>query len=393
MADVGRPKKNDFPPYMTADGDRGGFVVRNPVTGKKTRFSASQEALARQTAERLGEWIQAKRRQEALDAGRPTVKQLVTRWREERLPLQPWDKSTRRTAEWRLGRIDEECGHRLLDDTDCLFLETWISQAAKNKADPFNKWRYIWVLLWRFAVGQKMAPTNEAQKVEPRSTSRKIEGNRKTRQQLDIDGFKAIHAQAPAWLQLAMELSLVTLQARKEICSIRHPDFRDGFLFVIRDKVAGDSAMAFIKIRLSAELEELQSRARKLDGIASPYLIHRKPERMQRRWVENKNKPHWAYVNEQYLSKAFAAARDQVERFAKLPERARPTFHEIRGLGARLYQERGMSKEAIQALMTHSDKKTTEIYLELGPQALRDEHFNAVAAPFTVKELLGADLR
>lgn len=42
--------------------------------------------------------------------------------------------------------------------------------------------------------------------------------------------------------------------------------------------------MAFIKIRLTAELEALRARAPKLDSIASPFLIHRKPERRQRRW-------------------------------------------------------------------------------------------------------------
>jgi hypothetical protein len=38
--------------------------------------------------------------------------------------------------------------------------------------------------------------------------------------------------------------------------------------------------------------------------------------------------------------------------------------------------------------MTHSRKKTTEIYLERGPHALTDADFHAVSAPFTLKELL-----
>jgi hypothetical protein len=66
------------------------------------------------------------------------------------------------------------------------------------------------------------------------------------RRQLDQEGFRAIHAATPPWLQLTMELSLMTLQARKEVCDMRHADFRDSWLYVIRDKVAGDSSMAFI---------------------------------------------------------------------------------------------------------------------------------------------------
>jgi integrase len=145
--------------------------------------------------------------------------------------------------------------------------------------------------------------------------------------------------------------------------------------------------MAFIKIRLTTELESLRARAVKLDSIASPYLVHRRPDRMQRRWLAGK--AHWTYVNERYLTRAFKAARDMVPRFAALQERQRPTFHEIRGLGSRLCLERGMSKAAIQELMTHSSQKTTEIYLERGAQGLTDEDFHAVSAPFTLRELLG----
>lgn len=383
---VGRPKNNDYPPYMTIDGDRGGFVVRNPINGKKKRFSFEQEATARKLAGELAAFIEQRRARILLESGLPTVSVLIERWKLERLPLMPWDVSTKATAEMRLKRIQREKGDELVDAIDCVAIEKWISAIAL-RADPFNKWRQIWVWLWKFAVSQKIAKTNEAEKVERRSISKKISSNKKTRQQLDVAGFNDIYAQAEAWLQIAMEGSLLTLQSRKEVCNFKHTDFRDGYLFVIRDKVAADSHMAFIKIRMTSELEALRARAVKLDAIASPYLVHRRPDRMQRRWLDGK--AHWTYVNERYLTRAVKAARDLVPRFKALPERQRPTFHEIRGLGSRLYLERGMSRAAIQELMTHSSQKTTEIYLERGPQALTDDDFHAVSAPFTLKELLG----
>jgi len=383
---VGRPKNNNYPPFMFSDGGRGGFMVRNPITGKRKRFSAAQEALARQTAQRLAEWVQTIRQKNALDAGRPLVEQLVDRWEKERLAFMPWDESTRQTARWRLARIRREIGQQTLVDADCLSLGAWLTKTAL-RAQPFNKWRDVLILLWRFGVAQKLCASNEAEKVEPRSTSRKIESNRKVRQQLDVEGFKLIWAKAPAWLQVAMDASLVTLQARNEVCHMRHTDFRSGHLYVIRDKVAANSDMAFIRIGLTPELEEIRARARQLDDVVSPFLIHRTPARRQRRWMEGK--PHWTYVEPSYLSKAFADARDQVERFTALPERERPTFHEIRGLGSRLYRKLGMTKDAIRALMTHSHERTTEIYLELGPQALTDDHFQVVSAPFSRQELLG----
>jgi hypothetical protein len=41
-------------------------------------------------------------------------------------------------------------------------------------------------------------------------------------------------------------------------------------------------------------------------AVVSPYLIHRRPARQQSRWI--KGKPHWTYVNESYLTRAFAEA-------------------------------------------------------------------------------------
>jgi hypothetical protein len=48
-------------------------------------------------------------------------------------------------------------------------------------------------------------------------------------------------------------------------------------------------------------------------------------------------KPHWTYVNPQYVSKAFELARDTAldndgrSRYAHRNPAQRPTFHEIRG--------------------------------------------------------------
>lgn len=387
MDGMGRPKKNDLPAYMTVDGDRGGFIVRNPLSRKKKRFPAEREQEARDTALRLAEFLERRKQRMLIEAGRPNVKALIARWKAERLPYQPWDASTRATFLMRLARIEREMGDEVVEILDCVAIEVWLSKTAR-RADPFNKWRQAWVMLWRFAVAQKLARTNEAEKVERRSTSRKIESNQKVRQQLDVPGFLAIHERAPEWLRIAMELSLLTLQSRKEVCAMRHSDFRNGHLYVIRDKVAAESDMAFIKIALTTEIETLRARAVKLDNVASPYLIHRKPERRQRRWIEGK--PHWTYVNGRYLTRAFAEARDQIERFSTLPERERPVFHEIRGLGSRLQKLRGRALKDIQALMTHSDPRTTAIYLEKGPEALTDEDFHPVTAPYSLKELLGA---
>jgi enterobacteria phage integrase len=382
---VSRPKKNKYPDYMTAgERGRGGFRVRNPITGKRKRFATEEEA--RRAAALLAEWVKQERQLQALDSGRPTIARLVKWWISDRLPFQPWDKGTRENMLAKMRRIERMLGERVVERTDCLFLEDWLASFCKS-GDQFNKWRYALVLLWTFAVSRKLAATNEAEKIIARSTSKKLEFNRKVRQPFDVEGFRAVHAAAPAWLALAMELSLLTLQARGEVCSMRHADFRDGYLFVIRDKVSAESDMAFIKIKLTDELEELRRRALTLDNSASPFVVHRKPARRRRQWIEGK--PHWTYVNPGYLSHAFEDVRDATARYDELRPRQRPSFHEIRGLGSRLMRDRGVPESAIQALMTHAHKRTTQIYLDGGLEALSDADFVPVATALKLSEILG----
>jgi integrase len=136
------------------------------------------------------------------------------------------------------------------------------------------------------------------------------------------------------------------------------------------------------------QLEDIRRRSLRLEGLASPYLIHRAPDRARREWTEGK--PHWTYVNPGYLTKAFAEVRDTLDsnRYSNLAPHERPTFHEIRGLGARIYRAKGVAEASIQALMTHSNKRTTRIYLERGSDVLADDDYVAVAAPLTLQEMV-----
>lgn len=379
---LSRPKKHNYPPYMTPSGRDGSWFVRNPITGKKKRFT--DEALAREAAEALAAWVEKERMLRLLDAGRPTVAGLVDRWEQDRLQFMPWDTGTRRNMLAKMRRIRRELGERTVASTDRLFLEDWLSSFCRT-ADTFNDWRYALVLLWQVAVLRRWADVNEPDLVPARSTSKKLEANRKQRERLDIDGFWEIHAAAPPWLQLAMEQSLITLQARQEICNMQHAHYRDGYLYVIRDKVSGDSDMAFIRIAITDELEAIRRRSLTLYGVASPYLVHRPPERRRREWIEGK--PHWTYVNPGYLTHVFRDVRNSIDRFAAMPPAARPGFHEIRSLGARTYRKLGVAEDAIQALMTHAHKRTTQIYLDRGAAALTDDDYVPVTATLRLEDL------
>lgn len=379
--DMSRPKKNDYPRYMLPDKRRGGFIVRNPLTGKQKSFV--DEETARKAALALAELVENERRISAFDRGLPTVADLVELWTTECLKHMPWDIGTRQNMLAKMRRIGRELGDRPVKRVDRLAMLKWLSFCRTG--DTFNDWRYAFALLWDYAVLLKFVDQNEARLIPARSTSKKLEANRKRRQRLEPDGFWMIHEAAPAWLQIAMELSLITLQARLEVCNMKHSDFRDGYLFVIRDKVSGDSDMAFIKIAVTPEIEAIRKRSLKIDRVASPYLVHRAPDRRRREWMEGK--PHWTYVEPAYLTREFQRVRNGLEPFARMAPEERPGFHEIRSLGARTYRRLGVPEEAIQALMTHAHKRTTQIYLDRGAAALTADDFVPVTAPLKLGDL------
>jgi len=57
-------------------------------------------------------------------------------------------------------------------------------------------------------------------------------------------------------------------------------------------------------------------------------------------------------------------ARDAAHAYDYIEPVERPTFHEIRALGAWLYEQQKFPQDYIQALMGHSDVKMTKHYQE-----------------------------
>lgn len=379
---VPRPRVYALPNNLTFDRDSGRYRWVNPLTKERTWFGRDREkAVTRAEQANLAIRLMQAQREIARGAS-PTVAQVIDLYTENVVPSRPWGDRTRKHRLIALALYRREFGRRLFAGVDRIYLADWLA-ARCERADAYNHHRTLLVDLWDYAISRRFAEINEAAATLKRSTSAKIAVNRKTRKRLTTEAFWQIHAAANSFLQTAMELSLITLQARAEVCKARRTDVRDGWLYVIRDKVAGDSDMAFIRIAVSAELERIIDAAY-ADGILSPFLVHRRPNSM--RPQHQQNKPHWSAVTPDYLTKSFARAGDAVGLYTDLAPGERPTFHEIRSLGARIYRKLGYSDDYIRALMTHADKRTTEIYLT-NPDALTDRHFLPVKAELRLREL------
>lgn len=172
------------------------------------------------------------------------------------------------------------------------------------------------------------------------------------RKPLSEASFWLIHRVAPQFLKYAMELALTTLLRRDDICNLQFSQVNDGFLWVSTRKTK-----AALKIKVNQPLKDILNKC-KNDGIDSPYVIHKK---FFMRKLHNKQ--HVTQIIPDYLTKEFSKARDKTGLFSGLEAYTRPTFHEVRGLGAHLYEINGVPKHKIQALLGHADPDMTERYL------------------------------
>jgi hypothetical protein len=169
---------------------------------------------------------------------------------------------------------------------------------------------------------------------------------------------------------------------------MKYSDFRGAWLFVIRQKTNAKSKEAFFRFPINAVLREMRVRAMSLDGTECPNLIHRQPDRNRADWEAPKGE-HTYYVRPEYLTNAFADAVRRCGFFDHLKAAELPSFHEVRGLGARLFKVHGGEDKEVQKMLGHASPAATRVYLEGGKEALQEEHYQIVEAPLSVSDLLG----
>jgi len=109
-----------------------------------------------------------------------------------------------------------------------------------------------------------------------------------------------------------------------------------------------------VAIPIGDELKRIIDESR--DNVASPFIVHRIPERQVKLSKEVSHPPQ---VAPDYLSQSFSAVRDKLDLYDKLSMEERPTFLEIRVLAADLFDQQGIVP---QGRMAHSDDKSTKIY-------------------------------
>ncbi|EPC5390083.1 phage integrase Arm DNA-binding domain-containing protein [Serratia liquefaciens] len=238
---------------------------------------------------------------------------------------------------------------------------------ADSSANVQNRKVSFLKKLFSYAVDESLMLDNPA----TRKKMRRVE--EKKRQRLSFNNFMAIRRAAAPWLRTAMDLALQTTHARLEVSRIRYSiqepkngvcgcvwldqplNGIHGTLYIHRQKVQKKEA-SHVAIPIGDELKRIIDDSR--DNVASPYVVHRIPERNVKR---SKEVGHPTQVAPDYLSRSFSKLRDQLGLSDHLEMVERPTFHEIRALAAYLFKIQGVDP---QSRMAHTDSKSTRLYTQ-----------------------------
>jgi len=223
-----------------------------------------------------------------------------------------------------------------------------------------NVYRATLTVIWRYACAEGLVD-----KTAPGPGDTIPRAATVQRKPLTMEGFEAIRGQAPEWLRRAMDLALESLQGRTELSKAKREHLDGDIWYIVRQKTESWGVSARMRVHVWPELRKCLLACQNLPGkkgvpIASPFIVHKEPQRLKAKKDQSKRREHHTQVLPEDLTRAFAAARDACEMFQAMPPEERPTFHEIRALGADRKRKAGWSTEAIQLLMTHTDEEMTE---------------------------------
>ena len=170
--------------------------------------------------------------------------------------------------------------------------------------------------------------------------------HKKLRKRMTKPEFDAIRDVAPPWCQHMMDIALITLQREGDLLNFKYDDIVDGRWLLVTQKTKKP-----ISIPVSQQLQKIIDQTR-TDGIVSRYVIHRRHSR-------SKSGPEFGKVNINTFNTIFQNVRKEAGIYSHLKPAQRPSFHEIRALGTKLYRDADIDP---QPLLGHTDEAMTDHY-------------------------------
>ncbi len=337
-----RSKHRDLPPNLYDNGN-GDYVYRRPTDKKRIYIGRDRQRAIRDAIEANTYFASQSTRIAHIISDSHTFGVFVDDYFDEIASERDWSQITKRDYKQKLVHIRECFADRNLQDIDVLEISTFLDGFPAVQS---NRYRALLRTLFQYAIGKGRRALAARNPVD--GTIPKIEKVR--RQRLTLQAFRAIWAAADTHQRNAFDLALHTLQARRTLVNIRRADISNEVLRVSRSKTG-----VKIKIHIGRSLATIIDRC--LEGdLISPWLLHQ-PMNANKNRIAQKLAP-------ETLSRWFMRVRDRTKLYDHLQPSERPTFHEIRSLGAHLMEQTGYDKVVIQALLGHKQARMTELYLD-----------------------------
>jgi integrase len=317
------------------------WQYKNPITGRKTSINKPMSE-----AIKLANAANAKLMPLLADNGAlmslltgeapPKFSGCLDRFEKEWLSTKKYADSTLKEIKFKLVRYHEELGDLMMGQLDVLKVAEYLDGFENN---AYTKHRGLLVQVFAFAVAKGLCDRNSAE-----LTLVKKEAEKK-RQRHTVEGLNKIldHVGTPAWLKRAIRLGLLSLQRREDI--VMWPksavDLEQNTIRVSPGKTQNYGKPVHLEIVMGQALRDVVIECIR-SPVVCPYLIHYSPKARKRSQLDAKL--HWNAVTADYLTKSFAQARDESKAYESVPAGERPTFHEIRALGAWLYEQQGFEQ-------------------------------------------------
>lgn len=372
-----RLRKNiGLPPNLYPNGKY--FLYVHPVTGKRNSWNCPKDDAIANAHKANGDIalqvrglldfassaVAAPTRKE----DSKTVAESIASYKEKDVPAKNWGSKTANEKRIKFEKIGKMIGAKSIRTFSVTDAGEFLDACTES---PRNRQQFREVLsdICARAVANGWAATNVAEVTI-------VHGAEKARDILTLEGFRAIYAEAPQFLQNTMDLGLQTLLRRTDLASSRFSDLNGTHLIVIPKKTKSTTFVG-LDMELSDEVMKLIGRCR--DEILSPYIIHRLPDSRKGRDQRAEARDHLTQVLPEQITRAFQEAR----RAAKNPDgslmyaenadgtlvrdssKRPPSFHEVRGLGIHLYDKVGAAPPAV-TLIAKEDKEQTGASLLAG---------------------------
>lgn len=267
-------------------------------------------------------------------------------------------KQAKNTVSIKLGKLDEYM--KMWSTIRVQDMRTFdLNNLLKTKT-PHAQQKHAPLMreIFRYAITSGYCDINPADQLKAQEPDARI------RQRHTWDGYMKVYQAAPEWLKRTMDIALYSLQRRSDLTEIqiaRDIDTQKRSIRILQRKTRNYKAPVHLNIKMGDPLWQAVHSAI-TSPIHCPYLIHCRPERIDRR--DRAAKPHPFAVLPGYLTKQFRKYRDISGAYDHLEPKQRPSFHDIRALGIMLYFKAGHPKEYIMALAGHATVEMTDHYID-----------------------------